>query len=224
MELKIEYGNIDAFVPNPWNPNVQSDFIRERTQRSIDKFGFVDPLTVRETQEDNVFEILDGQHRWEEAKKLGIETLPYVNLGKVSDTIAKQLTIVLNETRGEFDTIKLSELLADLQSDIDYDELLNNLPYTKEELDSLLELPDFDWDSFDETNIEEEENEQSDEWIDIEFCVPQNAKLIIESEIERLIDTLKLRAPDKKSRYGLALEQMAILSAQTSEENIGEKK
>lgn len=154
MELTIEYTHIDSFVPNAWNPNVQSDFIRERTRRSIVKFDFVDPITVRETNSDGTFEILDGQHRWEEAKKLELTEIPYINLGKISDATAKQLTIVLNETKGKFDTIELSNLLNDLKTELSYEELLNDLPYEPEELDSLLELKDFDWTQFENASNE----------------------------------------------------------------------
>jgi len=157
----MEYVNIDDIVPNQWNPNVQDEFIQQRTRRSIEKFGFVDPITVR--IKEGVYEIIDGEHRWIEAKNAKMETVPIINLGEVVDTVARQLTIVLNETRGEFDTVKLSELLVELQKDVDYNELLNDLPYPKEELDSLLALPEFDWSQFDTTNdteLNDTENKQ----------------------------------------------------------------
>lgn len=160
MDLKIEYINIDDLVPNQWNPNIQDEFIQQRTRRSIEKFGFVDPITVR--TKDGIYEIIDGEHRWKEAKNAKMETVPIINLGEIVDTVARQLTIVLNETRGEFDTIKLSELLVELQKEVNYDELLNDLPYPKEELDSLLALPEFDWSEFDTANdvTDDTENNQ----------------------------------------------------------------
>lgn len=39
---------INAIRPNPWNPNVMSEFMFEKERASIREFGFIDPILVRE--------------------------------------------------------------------------------------------------------------------------------------------------------------------------------
>jgi len=119
---------IDRIQPNPWNPNRQTDFIFEKERHSIREHGFFDPVTTREL-EDGSFEIIDGEHRWKAAKLEGYTELTAMNLGKIDDSVAKQLTLIANDTRGENDPEKFRDLLQDLEADIGLDALLSNLPY-----------------------------------------------------------------------------------------------
>ena len=113
--------------PNPWNPNEMTDFMFEREKESIRKFGFLDPITVRETAEG--LQIVDGEHRWKAAKELGSLELPIINLGSITKAKAQALTEALNNLRGEHnpekEAIMLSELLTaepDLRSILPYEE------------------------------------------------------------------------------------------------------
>lgn len=124
--------------PNPWNPNVQSPFMFDKALASIREFGFVDPVTVRVVSGTEGYEIVDGEHRWRAACKLGIEQVAIVNLGEIPDHVAKRLTVVLNETRGEANVEKISDLIKSL---VDEDRtLVNVLPYTAHELQQFLAL------------------------------------------------------------------------------------
>ena len=107
------------------------------------------------------YQLIDGEHRWKAAKDHGdcvkgpepgvwerhggLSRLPITNLGQVDDETAKQLTIVLNETRGTFDPKKMGALLIDLVAIKPLAELARVLPFDKDRIAEMAELPKVDW-------------------------------------------------------------------------------
>lgn len=145
----------DEFRPNPWNPNSQSEFMFEKELGSIRRFGFIDPLTVRTGNQDGPFadgmaEIIDGEHRWLAAKKLGLKKVSLQDLGNVPDHEAKALTIALNELHGEADKVKLAGLVTGLVGD--FPDVVDMLPFSDVEIDAFDDIVNFDWDSLDPTD------------------------------------------------------------------------
>lgn len=121
---------------NPWNPNKMDPAMYRKELASIRKFGFVDPITVRSVA--GGFEIIDGEHRWRAARELGFAEIPIFSLGPMPDEDAKQLTIVLNETRGKAEPRKLGALLKDLLESESKSDLLDLLPYSPPVFDKLV--------------------------------------------------------------------------------------
>lgn len=214
---KIDLINIDEVYPNRWNPNVLDEFYSGRLKGSIEKHGFIDPVTVRIRLEGG-YEIIDGEQRLRQIQELGEKQIAVINLGELSDAKAQELTLQLRN-RGEEDSIKLAELITELEDSIGIDELKADLPFPEEDIDNLLQLLDFDWDQY--KKDDEAEDSEDDQWVDMKFRVPTDVVDIINSEIDRLMGIL---GTDKKKpeevRRGLALEKMAVLSAQTPEESI----
>lgn len=134
---------MEQIRPNPWNPNKQTDFIYERERHSIRTHGFLDPILVR--QKDGFVEIIDGEHRWRAGQQEGMTQFPVNNLGEVPDEVAKQLTIIMNETRGQADSKKLAELIANLNESISLDQLTVALPYTLDQLQHMVADVKVDW-------------------------------------------------------------------------------
>lgn len=138
---------IGTLRPNPWNPNEMSPFMVEKARESIRQFGFVDPVLVRFAAGESQLEIIDGEQRWRASIAEGMHEIEVTNLGMIPDSVAKQLTIVLNETRGTFDRAELGRLIADL---IRTDEAVAEatravLPYTDREIDAYVKAGEFDW-------------------------------------------------------------------------------
>ena len=160
MELKITNVPIDAVKPNPWNPNKQTDRQYEAEIESILSNGFVMPIIVRKV--GDTYQIIDGEHRWRalkdiiDNKKAGAGNIATLTSNKiiptivldVTDSYAKRLTIILNETRGRADFTMLGSLLAELAEDFN-DDLITGLPYTTAQLNELISINDFDWSSLD---------------------------------------------------------------------------
>ncbi|MCV5185691.1 ParB/RepB/Spo0J family partition protein, partial [Escherichia coli] len=80
---------------------------------------------------DGFFEILGGEHRWRAAIEQGISTVPVLSLGKISDVVAKQMSLVDNERYGEDDQIALQRFIEEIQSELDY-QLSEIAPYDDE--------------------------------------------------------------------------------------------
>lgn len=134
---------IKNVLPNPWNPNVQSDDIFEKEKKSIEEMGMLGSILVRETA--GVYEILDGEHRWKACKELGYTEIPVETIGEIPDNQAKTLTILLNNLRGKDDVLKRAEILKSLDEG-----QLQLLPFSEEEVENEKKLLDFDFSQYDE--------------------------------------------------------------------------
>jgi ParB-like chromosome segregation protein Spo0J len=102
-----------------------------KLMRSIEEFGFVEPLVVRRADHA----IIGGHQRWEAAKRLGLKTVPVVYVD-VSPEQAKLLNLALNRITGEWDLPRLGLLLDELRDLPDLDETLSGFDET--EMESLL--------------------------------------------------------------------------------------
>lgn len=141
---------IGQLRPNPWNPNSMDDAMLAREKASIEKFGFLTTLLVRDL-DDGEREIIDGEHRWRVARELGMEELPCWSVGKVSDLVAKELTLALREIHGEHDPARVQEILRDIAKSDPTANLRSILPYSDEVFARLNDLSSsFDWGALEE--------------------------------------------------------------------------
>ena len=118
---------------NSWNTNKVSPENERKRRASLERNGIFKPIIVRETK-DGEYEILGGQHRWEQAIELGLETIPVFNLGEIDDNRAKEIGLADNARYGSDDTVELAELLKSLG---DIEELQNFLPYGASDFDAI---------------------------------------------------------------------------------------
>ena len=150
--MKIEEVDIDSLKPASYNPrNIDAEEM-ESLKRSLKQFGFVDPAIIR--KKDSM--IIGGHQRIEAAKALGWETAPVIIMD-VSANDAKLLNVALNKISGDWDDIKLANLLKELKYDNSVDELLTG--FTEEELDTLL------WD-LGQDDLDEELREEDPDKLD----------------------------------------------------------
>ncbi|ELC0839963.1 ParB N-terminal domain-containing protein [Klebsiella pneumoniae] len=132
MDVKITILQVEVarLRPNPWNTNSVGAQNFEKLKGSIEKLGFFKPILAREL-DDAQFEILGGEHRWRAAMEQGISTVPVISVGKISDLVAKQMSLVDNERYGEDDQVALQRLIEEIQSELDY-QLSEIAPYDDE--------------------------------------------------------------------------------------------
>ena len=183
MKLEVVYIPVDQLVPNPWNPNKMSDEMLRKEIDSIKEFGFVDPIHCRAL--DEVFQIIDGEHRWIGAKAIGMEEIPCIMLD-VDDTVAEQLTIVLNDLRGKPDEAKLAALVRDLSTRRSMLDLERVLPYKREKLAEMIaeRKADFDWDALKRPKIEEKP--EVAQWVERIYRLPIDAAQVIDGAISKV--------------------------------------
>lgn len=137
---------IDFVKPNPWNPNMQSEKMFAKQKASIDRFGYLQPILVRQVGE--MYEILDGEHRWRACKEEGYTEIDIENMGTIPDEDAKLLTVLMNNLKGKDDVIKRAEVLKDFRSQIEAGQL-SFLPFDKAQIENELKLIDFDFSQYD---------------------------------------------------------------------------
>lgn len=110
--------------PAPYNPRRISPEDLQKLKRSIREFGFVEPVVAR--REDRL--LIGGHQRLrallsvieEDLGDVATARVPVVWLHGISDTKAKALNLALNKIRGQWDTVKLAELLEELSvADLD---------------------------------------------------------------------------------------------------------
>jgi len=209
LDGKPKTVGIDEISPNPWNYNEQSRFVFERQKLSIHDHGFIEPIIVRQMSDDS-YQIIDGYHRWLAARELNYSTVPVIDLGKVSDAVAKSMTVTANELHGQPNEVKLSKLLVSLAENSDKDEMLEKLPYTQKDLERLVKLTSNLWDQPEEPKTPKAGGggEQRDTEPETDHYKDLNAYSFVmkRQQFIEFQNTLKKVMEDTKSSEGRALE------------------
>lgn len=116
--MKIEKMNISKLNPAEYNPrkNLQpGDAEYEKLKRSMEQFGYVDPVIWNKT----TGRVIGGHQRLKVLVDLGLKEVDCVVV-EMDEEREKALNIALNKINGEWDTDKLAMLISDLQgSDFD---------------------------------------------------------------------------------------------------------
>ena len=198
--LEIIWVPYERLTPNTWNPNRMSEGMFARERASIREFGFVDPLTVRSLGGAD-FEIIDGEHRWRAGYAEDIHVFPCIVLD-VDDDEARELTIVLNDTRGSMQEDRLSALVKDLASRREASRLTNLLPYDRGRMEQLLERREIDWD---ELEKKRQKMAQGDEerWVERVFRMPMTSAKVLDQAI------MQVREQEEIDQDWRALEYIA---------------
>ncbi len=145
---------ISKVVENNYNYNKMTDEMFEKQIASIARNGFIGVTIVREIEQGGkpFYEIIDGAHRYRAMKSSGEKFIRVNNLGEISDSEAKRLTITLQEIRGEKRKGMFESLLDELESDLSAEEMAE-LPVPKELL----------------TKLEHESKVAEDSMVDVDF-------------------------------------------------------
>lgn len=136
--FNIQKRNIADLKPAEYNPRkalTPEDAEYQKIKRSIEKFGYVDPIIINK---DGT--IIGGHQRYTVLKDLG-HTEVEVNVLDLSKEDEKALNIALNKISGEWDNLKLKDVLVELNLG-DYDISLTG--FDDRELEELIELTDFE--------------------------------------------------------------------------------
>jgi hypothetical protein len=85
----------------------------ENLKTSIQRDGFCAPILVRPL-EQNLYEVISGNHRFMASQELGIKNVPCV-VANLSDKAAKRLAVNLNTIHGQPNPELLAPFLADFE-------------------------------------------------------------------------------------------------------------
>ena len=219
MEYKISYGltvDLEKIKPNPWNVNKTTARQQEAISESLSAYGQVACLLCRKIATG--YEVIDGEHRYQELLKSNKKTAVINVIENISDSHAKKLSVILNETKGSADKVDLSALLADISSDIG-DDLIMGLPYSQEELNTLLDINKFDWEQYisDQTEKKESDTELTDDekYLKLAIKVDKETKQLLESAIDKSVK-------DKPLALGFTITKLLAELGKKSKESESE--
>lgn len=169
--MNIEKRLISDLKPADYNPRkalTPEDAEYQKIKRSIETFGYIDPIIINS---DGT--IIGGHQRHTVLTDLGYTEVDVVvlNLSKEDE---KALNVALNKISGEWDEIKLKDLLVELDLG-DYDITLTG--FDTQELEALVELTDF------EPEVTEDEFDAESEY---ENSVSDGNTLVKQGEVWQL--------------------------------------
>ena len=127
--MNIEEVNPADLVPADYNPREISEHQLDALKRSIQRWGFVQPIIVNE----RTGKIVGGHQRVTAALELAYKTVPVTRVD-LSESAEKALNIALNKISGDWDNTRLAVLLEDIAGEFAPDEL----GFEDFELDELL--------------------------------------------------------------------------------------
>lgn len=132
QELELKIIEIDKLKPHPKNPRIHPKSALEKLKRSIQEFGWTNPVLV---SEDGF--ILAGHARVKAAKELGIKEVPVIFLPLTGE---KAEAYMIADNRLQEETKWDNEILEDLMKDLstmDFD--LEITGFDKGEIDDILD-------------------------------------------------------------------------------------
>lgn len=137
---KLSLVPISSVEANGWNPKNKETKQFRHVVRSLELYGFRQPILVRNHPDDKKkYQILDGEQRFTAAQELDYIEIPVYNLGDVSDEEAKAATIWM-EVQVPFDEIDLSYLVTEL------DNLEIEMPFSEQEILDFKNMAEFNFD------------------------------------------------------------------------------
>ena len=109
MEVKVEIKKVlvKDLKYAPYNPRKISDDMFEKLKRSIEEFGYIEPIIVNKRN----MQVVGGNQRLKALNDLGIEEVEAVMVD-LDDMREKALNIALNRISGRWDYPKLKDVLV----------------------------------------------------------------------------------------------------------------
>ena len=205
MKLKTQQIDPKELKHNSWNVNVMSPDNEAKLEESLKRFGMFKPAVVREL-DDGTLQIIGGEHRVDVAKRLGIKEVPIVNLGKITDEKAKEISLVDNGRYGTDDTLRLAELLEGLG---DASEIASFMPYSESDLTAIFSSSTIALDSLELSEEDETPRLPTEKSIQthqiMRFKVPVDDVEMVTAVIESIMKSQKFKDSDSLANAGDAL-------------------
>ena len=124
-------------IANDYNPNSQLTEAQELLLESIRTDGWTQPIVVRPPNQDGIYVIVDGEHRWKCSEHLDGDTVPVVILEK-DDAGCMAATVRHNRARGSHGVDHMVHIMGRLTdegvSDSDMETMLGMSPEERERL------------------------------------------------------------------------------------------
>ena len=169
--MRVEKVNISELKPHPKNPRIHPDSAIEKLKRSIEEFGWTNPILV---SKDGY--ILAGHARLKAAKKAGIQEVPVIYLELEG---AKAAAYLIADNRLQDETDWDMELLRELVAEIELEGV--DLEITGLDIDEINEL------NFEDIGYKEKEEKGNPPTMKIVFECEQDFRRM-EDDLRELLE------------------------------------
>lgn len=137
---------VDILVKADWNYKTDDEGKSAKLRENMKRNGQVENIQVR-LLETGFYEVVNGNHRLDDARAIGKRFLVAYDHGKISLAQAQRIAIETNETKFDSNHMLLSSLISELSQEFDLGDLALTLPFSEEDLAGMIELTEFEWDS-----------------------------------------------------------------------------
>lgn len=207
-DKKLQIDEIDPgrLRANSWNTNVVSPDNERKLAESIRRLGLFKPILTRQL-DDGTLEVIGGEHRWQAAVTQGMKTVPVINLGRLDDVKAKEISLVDNGRYGSDDTLQLAQLLESIGN---LSELSTFMPYDDQELEHIFAATNI---SIDDLELDDDEQKSPilppakrvQDFQLMRFKVPIGDAAMVQERIEQIMKDQKFTEDDSLTNAGHAL-------------------
>jgi hypothetical protein len=187
-----------------WNPNQMDEAMRPRLKASIQRFGLVVPLVVRDMG-DGLFETIGGAQRLSVLRELGIAVAPCVMV-PADDAEARLLSQCLNRIAGSDDLGLRAELLRQALAPLPQAEVLQLLPETMESLQAFASLGQEDLADY----LQNWQQAQAARLKHLTFQFTPLQLEVIEEALSRVLPQVKAAQTDSPNARGTALYLLCL--------------
>ena len=182
--MEIVKVNINELISPEYNPRQITDDEMEKLKNSINEFGYVAPIIVNKHNNH----IVGGNQRYEALKSLGYTDVDVIFVDEQDLNREKALNIALNKISGEWDFVKLADILDDLE--------LNDFDISITGFDEL-ELEDF--------GIEDQTEHEPVEIVEDDYEEPDELEVIVQTGDIYILGNHSLMCGDSTKMEDVAL-------------------
>ena len=184
--MEIVKVDINELISPEYNPRQITDDEMEKLKNSINEFGYIAPIIVNKYNNH----IVGGNQRYEALKSLGYTDVDVVFVDEPDSNREKALNIALNKISGEWDFVKLADIIDELELN-DFD-----IPLT----------------GFDEQELEnfyiEEENPKEHEPVEVaedDYDEPDDLEVTVQTGDIYILGNHRLMCGDSTKKEDVAL-------------------
>ena len=157
--MEIVKVDINELISPEYNPRQITDDEMEKLKNSINEFGYIDPIIVNRVNNH----IVGGNQRYEALKSLGYTDVDVIFIDEPDLNREKALNIALNKISGEWDFVKLADIIDDLELN-DFD----------------ISLTGFDEPELEDFGIEDPTDHESVEIVEDDYEEPDDLEVTVE--------------------------------------------
>lgn len=113
----VQYVPIEAIRPNPRQPRSQVDETKlEELAASIREHGVLQPLIVRQGEQEGEYILIAGERRWRAAQRAGLQRVP-VLVREVTEQQQLELALIENIQRDDLNPLETAEAYRQLHEE-----------------------------------------------------------------------------------------------------------